>query len=184
MKLILFFLLISFSVLTAADIPDFSDQTNLLEISKTLDIPSKKLAEYLNLDSETDSKIPLAELGITNDKIKNAYTAYQEEETVFFGDIVLVGMSIVFISLILVGLIILSLQHLEIKKKPKTSRTANIPEHISSNAIVAAITAIYIHEAEVEEQNRLNLTWTRSQLSMWRATNMVENRFFERRGNR
>ena len=58
-------------------------------------------------------------------------------------------------------------------------------DHISSNAIVAVITAMYLHEAEVEEQNRLHLTWSRSQLSLWRASNVFENRYNEKgRGNK
>jgi len=79
------------------------------------------------------------------------------------------------------------LQHTRIKlTKKKTVKTSSgkvtaSVEHISSNGIVAAITALYLHEAEVEEKNRLHLTWKRQAISLWRATNVVENRFFENR---
>jgi Na+-transporting methylmalonyl-CoA/oxaloacetate decarboxylase gamma subunit len=167
---------------------NISLDSTIKQVSEQTNIPSKKILQYLDLDTSTEINLTLAELQISEEHLKKALTEYENKKHGFYSGIALVGMSIVFISLIVVGFFIYSLQHLNFKKKKKIVNTSigkvKVPEHISANAIIAAITAIYLHEAEAEEKNRLMLTWKRSQLSMWRATNMVESRFFETRRNR
>jgi Na+-transporting methylmalonyl-CoA/oxaloacetate decarboxylase gamma subunit len=97
--------------------------------------------------------------------------------------ITLVGMIIVFASLILIGFIINQLSHLQKEKKSskKRKKRKNKPnfsvstqqDEPSSDAIIAAITTVYLHELEVEEQNNLLLTWRRANVSMWKAVNKV-----------
>ena len=147
--------------------------------------------QYLDLYDSTDQTKTLAELQISEIQLKLALEKYDSNKNVFYGGIALVGMSIVFLSLIIVGFCISGLKYLDHKKKPKlktvqtsVGKISAHPEHISSNAIVAAITALYLHEAEVEEKNRLILTWKRSRLSMWSATNMMENKYFDRKSGR
>lgn len=137
----------------------------------------------LELHDPTNPQQTLAELQISADHLEKALEQYQISKKSYYSGIVLVGMSIVFLSLIIVGFGIHSLQHIGQKKTVHTRIGAitAAPEHISSNAIVAVITAIHLHEADVEEKNRLLLTWKRSQLSMWSAANLVESRFI---GNR
>ncbi|MDO9577914.1 MAG: OadG family protein [Candidatus Cloacimonadales bacterium] len=176
---------------TNSEKTELSLDATLHQVSKQTDIPLKKIRQYLDLDDSADLTKTLAELQISEMQLNFAVEEYNSNKHAFYGGIALVGMSIVFLSLIIVGFFIYSLQHLNHKKKPilKTVQTSvgkisASTEHISSNAIVAAIAAIYLHEAEVEEKNRLNLTWTRSQLSMWSSANMMENRFFDNKRGR
>jgi Na+-transporting methylmalonyl-CoA/oxaloacetate decarboxylase gamma subunit len=190
MKRFMVLLLLIFSVAcfaeTDCDEYSFSSDTTILQISKTTDIPVKKLLEYLEIDITVSSTKTLAELQISNKEVIQALIKYRGCKKSFYAGIVLVGMSIVFLSLIIVGFSIAGLQYLNRKKKPKikTIKTSKgkitAPAHqISSNGIIAAITAIYLHEAEVEEKNRLLLTWKRSRISMWSAANMMENKAFD-----
>jgi len=185
--LIIIFILAIFTYCLANETEmEFSSSPSLLEISQKANIPVKKLAEYLDRSEISDYSKTLTELNINSDELKQAIKRFEQEKKSFYSGVVLVGMSIVFGSLIIIGLVIASLEHMNKKAKPKKKtvktsfgKVSAAPEHISSNGIVAAITALYLHEMEVEEQNRLHLTWKRQPLSMWRATNMVENRFFD-----
>lgn len=187
---ILVMLLLSAVFITAEsslDPREIDLQSNLLQVSEQTNVPLKKIIFYLGLDESTLPSQTLSELQISAEQLKLALQNYHNSSKSFYGSIVLVGMSIVFISLMIVGLFISSLQHLDRSKKtkPKTREAKmTAPEHISSNAIIAAITAIYLHEAEAEEKNRLLLTWTRSRLSMWSAANLVESRFIDNKRGR
>jgi len=193
MKRIIVLLLIIYATAcfaeTDCDNYDFPPETTLIQVTQQTNIPFKKLLEFLDLDFSTPSKSTLQEVNISSEEIVTALKKYTNCKNSFFGGIVWVGMSIVFISLILVGLCIACLQYMNRKKKPKTIQTSKgkvtaPAEHTNSNAIIAAITAIYLHEAEVEEKNRLLLTWKRSRLSMWSAANMVENKAFDNKRGR
>jgi len=87
---------------------------------------------------------------------------------------VVVGMLVVFISLILIGFIINQLRHLNpqsrTRKEAEPNGKAAEPEpDVSTNAIIAVITALHMHVREAEEQRKLMLTWCRAPMSMWRA---------------
>ena len=185
-------LLIIFAAVCFAEIDcnsyDFPPETTLLQVTQQTNVPFKKLLEFLELDISTSSESTLAEVNISNEEVIVALKKYTGCKKSFYGGIVWVGMSIVFLSLILVGLCIACLQYINRKKKPKTKtfqtskgKVTAPADHTNSNAIIAAITAIYLHEAEVEEKNRLLLTWKRSRISMWSAANMVENKAFDNR---
>lgn len=180
-------LLISISLLVAEKAEfNFSNDTNLIVISEQANIPVKKIVELLDLDDISDYNKTISELDISNQQINKAIEEFTENRNSFYAGVALVGMSIVFGSLIVIGLVIASLEHINFEKKPKKQtvqtsigKVTSAPEHLSSNGIIAAITAMYLHEMEVEEKNKLHLTWKRQPLSMWRATNMIENRFFD-----
>ena len=79
------------------------------------------------------------------------------------------------------------LQHIgEPKKKGKVITSMGTvtatQKHINSNGVVAAITAMFLHDAE--EEDRIDLTWKRQTISMWKAAGMAENRVFEDRRGR
>ncbi len=187
-KIVIAFMMLAVSICLAERTEfDLPGDTTILEISELTDVPVKKLIQYLKLEREIDINATMDELDFTNASLNRALTEYDNNAVPFYRGIVLVGMSIVFLSLIIIGFFIGFLQHTRIKlTKKKTVKTSSgkvtaSVEHISSNGIVAAITALYLHEAEVEEKNRLHLTWKRQAISLWRATNVVENRFFENR---
>jgi len=167
----------------------FDPSTTLLEISERTDVPVKKITQYLKLDDQTKFNVSMQKLEISNEDLEKAFAEYRINKKSFYTGIVFVGMGIVFASLLIVGLIINSLQHIgEPKKMKKTSvqtssgKVSASKDHISSNGIVAAITAMFLHDAE--ERDKINLTWKRQSISAWQAAGMVENRVFESRRGR
>lgn len=191
MKKIIFLIMIIFTVVCFAKNKktDFTPSTTLLEISAQTNIPVKKITQYLKLQNQTEFNISMQESGISNEDIKKAIADYHSNTKSFYSGIILVGMGIVFVSLLIVGLIIGSLQHIGDPKKKKKSviqtsvGKVTVPQdHISSNGIVAAITAMVLHDAD--EKDKIELTWKRQSLSMWKSAGMVENRVFEDRRGR
>ena len=165
---------------------NFPPDTTLEEISKQINIPIKKLAEHLDIFDHAKFTLSMLELKITNKDIEEAVVEFQDNKVHFFSGIVYVGMGIVFLSLLIVGLIIGSLQHIVTPKKNKkvTVTTARgkvtVPKaHLNSNGIVAAITTIFLHDAD--EEDNMEMTWKRQRLSMWKAANMVETSVFDRK---
>ena len=191
MKKIIILLMIVFAVTCLAKELklNFSPDTTLQEISTQTNIPVKKIAQYLKLEDQTEFNVSLHELGATNEDLIKAIAEYHSNTKSFYTGIIFVGMGIVFVSLLLVGFIINLLQHIgEPKKKKKTVvqtsvGTITVPkDHFSSNGIVVAITAMFLHDAD--ERDKIDLTWKRQTISMWNAAGMVENRVFEDRRGR
>ena len=191
MKTIIILFIIVFSVVCFAEEKklDFLPETTLLEISSQTNIPVKKITQYLKLEDQTEFNVSLQELGISTEDLKKAIAEYHKNTKSFYTGIIIVGMGIVFVSLLIVGFIINLLQHIgEPKKIKKTvvktpvgTVTAS-KDHISSNGVVAAITAIFLHDAD--EKDKIELTWKRQTISLWNAAGMVENRVFEDRRGR
>lgn len=160
---------------------DYTPQKSLLEISRESEIPVKKWIQYLELPQNTNAETTLSQLKLSQKKLDKAFDLYLENEKTFYAGVVVVGMLIVFTSLIITGMLISQLEHFSKKKsKKKTVKTSvgkvtGPAEHISSSAIVAAITAVYLHEIEVEEQNKLLLTWKRAPLSVWKTAKLMPN---------
>ncbi len=191
MKKLIILLMIVFTVTCFAEKKklNFAPSTTLLEIAAQTNIPVKKITQYLKLKDQTEFNISMQELGISNEDLKKAIAEYENNKKSFYSGIILVGMGIVFVSLLIVGLIIGSLQHIGDPKKKKRSvvqtsvgKVTAPRNHISSNGIVAAITAMLLHDAE--EKDKIDLTWKRQTISMWQAAGMVENRIFEDRRGR
>jgi hypothetical protein len=165
---------------------NFTPGTTLLEISAQTNIPVKKITQYLKLENQTEFNISLQELEISTEDLKKAIAEYHKNTKSFYTGIILVGMGIVFVSLLLVGFIINSLQHIGDPKKKKKSvvqtsvgKVTAPKDYISSNGIFAAITAMLLHD--VEERDKIDITWKRQTISMWKAASMAENRVFEDR---
>ncbi|MCD6182006.1 MAG: OadG family protein [Candidatus Cloacimonetes bacterium] len=186
-RILVYILLLSAVSLCAVKHDVYSGDATVKELASKAEIPVKKLIENLN---RTDISIDktVAEQGISQQDFQDALKNYEENIGSFYAGVVVVGIGIVFISLILVGFVIHQLRHLNTaKEKPsrrrKTVKTAvgsvtGPAEHISSNAIVAVVSAIYLHELEVEQQNNLLLTFRRAPLSMWKASNIMSNNEF------
>lgn len=160
------------------------ERLTLQEAAVRADIPVKKLKYYLDLDLLVDNSLTMAELKIAQADYQQVIEKFSRNRRSFYLGIVLVGMSIVFLSLALVGFIINHIRILHFfdnfrknKKNistPVTISTSARGLNLSQNDIVALITAIYLHEQEAEEQDRLLLTWKRASISMWKAASKIQ----------
>lgn len=192
-NLFILIILISVTIIAADELEyEFSLDKTLLEISNETNIPVKKIAEYLELNDIKDFRVSLQELNLNNNDLNKAIKLFNQNRKSLYSGIVLVGMSIVFVSLMLVGLIISSLQHVGEKKSPKAAndrkqgtaetnfgKVSAPSDELTQNGILAAITALMLHRAEMEEANRIQLTWARPNNSSWREVNAVEDKFLE-----
>jgi len=195
MKNIILILLLILPVFILAE-NALTDEVNALSVTMSLeetafqlDMPVKQLKMFLKLDPETDSEISLQDLHISKKAVNSALAEYSNSKHSFFTGIVIVGMLIVFASLLIIGFIIdrmKSLKNLDKKKKASLPVRAKITAvngvKPSSNDIIAAITTVYLHELEAEEQSKLMLTWKRASLSLWNASakiNMPNRVFFK-----
>jgi len=159
---------------------NFSPQTSLIQLSAQTGIPVKKLKNIMNLKSETDNSATLQDLKIDENTVEKTIAEFSKQKHSYYSGIVVIGMLIVFVSLITIGFVIKQLQHLHLWEKWKKKRQFTSKREITAetemggDAIVAAITAIYFHEREVEQQNRLLLTWKRTPVNMWKAISRAE----------
>ncbi|HHE65788.1 MAG TPA: hypothetical protein ENL09_07180, partial [Bacteroidetes bacterium] len=106
----------------------FPGDKTILEISSETNIPVKKIAEYLEITNVNDYHASLQELNLKSDNVNRAIENYYQNRKSMYGGIVLVGMSIVFVSLMLVGLIISMLRHVGEKRQsalPLTSASSD-----------------------------------------------------------
>lgn len=176
---LIFFSLIVIFLLS--EVSEMNTEMSFSEISELTKIPLKKLLNNLDLKYEIDIKSPVKEFGINSEKLNTAIQKYETNRKKFYTGIVLVGMIIVFTSLVAIGFIIAQLRHLhffENLKKNKVNRIKYNPlsgkiithEDLNNNTIIAAITTLFLHEIEVEEHNSLHLTWKRTQISQWKLS--------------
>ena len=132
---------------------------------------------------------------MTKADAKKALVEYRKGELGFVRNIAETGMLIVFVSLIVVAVLIGLLRHLHIfEKKGNTpgrgeSSVRSIVGTISSSgdmsdyALAAVVAAMFLHEEEVDEENRLLLTWKRASTNMWKASRSMPNdTFFNSQG--
>jgi hypothetical protein len=57
-----------------------------------------------------------------------------------------------------------------------TSRPMGSDEMLDAHTVVAIATAIRLHEAALEEENRILATWTKAQTSTWKTSRVMPNR--------
>jgi len=167
----------------------WDENTPLIRILEIEDIPTKSLIHELGLSMEYKSlnnkkaflnQTPL-ELGKTTSGVKKAIKEFTENKQNFIGAITAVGMLVVFVSLLLIGIVIAQLKHLNRQKKVKpeisvvtsVGKITTAEPDVSTNSIVAVITALHMHVKEVQDKKKLALTWNRSPVSMWKASNHV-----------
>ena len=133
-------------------------------------IPVKKLIEYLNLDKHFPRNEPIPNL--TNTQIAKLEKKFKNDKTTIITSITLSGMGVVFISLIVVAFLIAQFKHINlIRKKIGPEKKCR---NLNNDTLIAAMFTIYLHELEVEEQNKMILTWRRTPISMWRAISKAE----------
>ncbi len=143
---------------------------SLTQLKDKTGIPVKKLIEYLNLDKQYPRNKPIPQLDKADiDKIKNRF---ENEKHTMILSITLSGMGVVFISLIIVAFLIAQFRHInKIQEKIGPEKKCR---NLTNDTLIAAMFTIYLHELEVEEQNKMILTWKRTPVSMWRAVSKVE----------
>lgn len=150
----------------------------LREISIATKIPVRKVVEYLDLSRDADIDHSLSSYNLTNEDVEKAISKYDRRKNAYYSGIVVVGMGTVFASLILVALLIAQLRHLDKKKKTPPSKLPDTQKpsfaKTADDDIIAAITTtLYLYELEIEEKNKLMLTWKRTPLSMWKASSYI-----------
>jgi hypothetical protein len=197
MKRVLFVCLLGFLIAAAGFAVGEREQEFFYQSSWTLrefahanDVPLRKISTALAKDADTQAASTLAELGLTKADAKEALVEYRKGELGFVRNIAEIGMLIVFVSLIVVAVLIGLLRHLHIFEKQGTkpgkgkSSVRSIVGRISSSgdmsdyALAAVVTAIFLYEEEVEEENKLLLTWKRASTNMWKASRSMPNDIF------
>jgi len=158
---------------------NISEDKTLKEISYITEIPVGKLIEYTGLSRDTDKHATLSSLKLNNSDIQNAITKYNRNKIFFFSGIIIIGMLVVFSSLLIVGLVIIQLKKIvnifEGKKKTVENKSVNETKRVSTGSlgeevITAVFTAIYLYEAEIEEKRRQN-SFFKTFTTNWRALN-------------
>jgi hypothetical protein len=150
----------------------------LHEFAQANRVPPRKLSAMLGKDFDEHGSATLAELGVSESDAAEVLGKYYGGELGFVGNIAEIGMLIVFVSLI---------RHLHIFERTGEGRAADkrsvrsIVGTISSSgdlsdyALAAVIAAIFLHEEEVEQENKLLLTWKRASTNMWKASRSMPN---------
>jgi hypothetical protein len=175
----------------------YESSWTLQEFAEANQVPPRRISAALGEDFDTQAATRLSLLGVTRRDAKKALGEYRSEELGFVRNIAEIGMLIVFASLILVAVLISMLRHLHIFEKkgnggePKRRSVRSIVGTISSSgdmsdyALAAVVAAIFLHEEEVEEENKLLLTWKRASTNLWKASRSMPNdAFFNAQGGR
>lgn len=195
-----------------------SKNATLLQIAQTVNMPVKSLklkladvfkeyqlsnpdfAGFPTQDRIWDN-LSLEELKVSPATIAKLHDEFIDNIIGYGGSVTLAGISIVFISLLLISIIVSRLQYLgkrpskksENKEKGKT-KTVKTPvgkitgstDGMSANAIVAVITALHKHKSSVEERVKIQMTFSRTPVNMWSASaklsmpNKIYNKSIER----
>lgn len=190
----------------------------LLRIAQTVNMPVKSLklslsdvfdqyklnnpdfAGHPTQDRVWDN-LSLEELQVSPATIAKLHDEFVGRVLNYGGSVTLAGMSIVFISLLLISVIVSRLQYLGKRSSKKTdskekgkTKTVKTPignvtgstDGMSANAIVAVITALHKHKSSVEERVKIQMTFSRTPVNMWSASaklsmpNKIYNKSIER----
>ena len=173
----------------------FNTTSTLEFISSKYSVPIKKLKLLLKLDSNDPSlnTRSIQALEIAPDSVQAALLEFKETLSQTGGNIVLVGILVVFSSLLITSLVIMQLRHLNIltQEKPskadlrinKSGKLLSAKPHVSPNEIAAVIAVVHIFQFQLEERRRLSLTFNREKANFWRADGLyaMPNRHFNKK---
>ncbi len=145
-----------------------------------------EFANYQTQNRKWDD-LSLSELKIAPATVAEKFEEFTRETLPFGYSVTLVGIIVVFTSLLLISVLIAQFQHIEktkdIKvKNKKANKTVDTPigkitgpeSAISSNAIVAVIAALHKHKQSVEERVKIQMTFSRTPVNMWSASAKME----------
>lgn len=158
----------------------YNEMSTISEIAFKFSIPVKKFKALLGnhdpLDTSWDNT-SLQALGISLDTVQAVKQEFEEDILSYGGSVLIVGVLVVFLALILTSIVISQLVHLNRKsskesiiKVSSSGQVKSAPKNISSNVIVAAVTALHMHKMDIEERRRMVLTFRRTPTNQWRAS--------------
>jgi len=178
-KLIIFlFVLFVFNLFGFSE----NEMSTLKKVSKENKVPVKSLIQLVKEEQKLDSSFTVTD----EKKLKKICDKFNENILSFASKLTLIGMLVVFISLIFIGFLISQIKHFTQNKKPKPKKkdekviqtsigTVKTQEgDLSTNSVVAVITAIHLHLLEVEEKNKMNMNWSRTPVSMWKSVSKAK----------
>jgi hypothetical protein len=176
-------------------VPAFRSDWSIVELAEAQKVPLRKLAEVFGKSLDVAENRTLRQLGISEEQAEKALSRYRAGEKNLVANMVLVGMAIVFGSLVLVAFLISLLRHLHIFRRPMLRSDSDASSvgtvigtiissgDLSDYSIAAVVTAVFLHETEVEAENKLLLTWRRAPMSRWKTVDLMPNsQFITRRG--
>lgn len=173
----------------------FSELNNLTEVAAVLHIPIKKLKSMLGepidpLTKEHDLR-SLQSLNLSPERLMEIKDEFEADHVTYGISLTLVGMLVVFSALLITSIVIGQLRHLQAEKKKEppvikvsaTGKVIKAPSGVSSDIIVAAVSALYIYEYTIKERRRIQLTFNRSKTNQWRSSAILSmpNREFTRK---
>lgn len=158
----------------------YNEMSTISEIAFKFSIPVKKFKALLGnhdpLDTSWDNT-SLQALGISLDTVQAVKQEFEEDILSYGGSVLIVGVLVVFLALILTSIVISQLVHLNRKSSKENTikvsgsgQVKSAPKNISSNVIVAAVTALHMHKMDIEERRRMVLTFRRTPTNQWRAS--------------
>ncbi len=190
-------------------VDNYLESRTLMDVAEDTNYPIKKLQSELGLEvGKSSYNKPLSEFGISVQRVTDAIRAYEAQENGFIWNIVAIGMIIVFIALVVTGIVVARLEYFHRLRtkafRRKSGKTAKpVVEYIDDRTkrrlaitarksasedmldaytVVAIATAIRLHEAALEEENRILATWSKASTSIWKTNRAMPNRhFFENR---
>lgn len=160
----------------------FNEISTVSDIASAKSIPIKKLKAMLGntdaLDTSWDD-MSIQALGIDLETMKRTYEEFNENLVLYGSSVTLVGMLVVFVALVLISIMISQLVHLNRDKKQariislsSDGQVKSAPKDMNQNVIAVAITALHLHEMELEDRRKMVLTFRRTPLNQWRASAM------------
>jgi Na+-transporting methylmalonyl-CoA/oxaloacetate decarboxylase gamma subunit len=158
----------------------YNEMSTISEIAFKFSIPVKKFKALLGnhdpLDTSWDNT-SLQALGISLDTVQAVKQEFEGDILSYGGSVLIVGVLVVFLALILTSIVISQLVHLNRKSSKENTikvsgsgQVKSAPKNISSNVIVAAVTALHMHQMDIEERRRMVLTFRRTPTNQWRAS--------------
>ena len=159
----------------------FTELSSLTEVAASLSMPIKKLKHTLGLPNPTSRKWDqnsLQALDISPQKVEKLRQEFTENRLRYGASVTLVGMLTVFFALLITSLVISQMIHLNRPPKVKKAdiklsaggKVTAASATLNRNVIVAAITALHIHQQAIEDRRRLVLTYRRTPTNQWRAS--------------
>lgn len=176
---------------------------SIKEIADSISMPVKKLkfmlkdklaaygevnSEFAGLKSQSRrwDSILIADLNIEPKLIADNFEEFYANRLSFGGSITLVGLVIVFLSLLLISLLIAQFQHLaKVTKKKEKANTAKsvstpvgtvtgAPEQLNANSVIAVIAAVHKYRSSLKQRKRILMTFNRHKVNMWNSSGKVK----------
>ena len=143
-------------------------------------VPQKSLIKFAKQEQELNSKYEITEVNL--EKLSRKF---DKDILPFAGKLTIIGMLVVFVSLIVIGVIIGQIKHISRNNKPKKRKNRKVVQtsigsiettesDISTNSVIAVITALHMHIQEVDAKNKLNMDWKRAPVSMWKSVSKAK----------